>query len=288
MLPRDSSTLQRHQQVLLELLQVFDGICKKHAIAYQLFAGTALGAVRHQGFIPWDDDLDIAMLRADYSRFLEVAPKELGESYYLQAEYSSHWPMFFSKLRKNGTACMERYIPRDPQTHQGIYIDIFPIDNLSDNSVMRKVQFAASKVVIAKALRRRGYLTDSMGKKLFMGLCVLAPEKLMKRLVLLPQKSHTKKVHAFFGASSRYEAAVFPRQWFEETADKAFSGGLYPVSAQVEQMLSALYGDYMRIPPPEERGKKIHGQIVDVENSYENYLLAQQKMEITEYTRSIR
>ena len=154
------SDLRRHQAVLLELLTEFDRICVKHGIGYVLFAGSALGAVRHQGFIPWDDDLDVAMLRADYQRFLQLAPAELGEQYFLQGEFSAHWPMFFSKLRKNGTACMERFVPKDEKMHQGIYMDIFPVDNLSDNALVRKIQFAASKVVIAKGLDRRGYLTD--------------------------------------------------------------------------------------------------------------------------------
>ena len=85
---------------LLEMLREIDRICRKHDIPYQLFAGTALGAVRHGGFIPWDDDLDIIMLRKDYLRFLFLAERELNsELYALQAEFTDHWPMFFSKLR---------------------------------------------------------------------------------------------------------------------------------------------------------------------------------------------
>ena len=119
------SDIQAHQQVLMELWHTFDGICKKHDIPYFLFAGSALGAVRHQGIIPWDDDLDVVLMRDDYERFLRVADGELDQQqYFLQREFSEHFPMFFSKLRKNGTACMERYIPRDPQMHQGIYLDI--------------------------------------------------------------------------------------------------------------------------------------------------------------------
>ena len=99
---------------------------QKHEIPYLLFSGTALGAIRHEGFIPWDDDLDVIMLRCDYRRFLQVAPGELGERYFLQAEFSEHWPMFFSKLRKNNTACMERFVPRDPLMHQASAWTFFP------------------------------------------------------------------------------------------------------------------------------------------------------------------
>ena len=146
------ATLPQHQQALYELLQALDSVCKKHRIRYMLFAGTALGAVRHKGFIPWDDDLDVVMLRPEYERFLAVAGQELdSEKFFLQKEFSEHWPMFFSKLRRNGTTCLERFIPRDPQIHQGVYIDIFPCDNLSDSPLVGKLQFLASKLVIAKA-----------------------------------------------------------------------------------------------------------------------------------------
>ena len=121
------ASLKDHQTVLLELLQVFDRVCKKHNIRYMLFAGSLLGAVRHCGFIPWDDDLDVVLLREDYNKLSNIRPEEWGDSYYFQYEFSNHWPMHFSKLRKNNTTCLERYHPKDNQTHQGIYMDIFPV-----------------------------------------------------------------------------------------------------------------------------------------------------------------
>ena len=88
------------QEMLLQILREFDRICRKHKIQYMLFAGSAIGAARHKGFIPWDDDIDVAMLRPEYERFMAVAQSELDEKiYYLQKEFSAHWPIFFSKLR---------------------------------------------------------------------------------------------------------------------------------------------------------------------------------------------
>lgn len=162
------ATLKEHQEALYRLLRMFDSICQKHNISYTLFAGTMLGAIRHQGFIPWDDDLDVMMLREDYERFLKLAQTELdSEVYFLQKEFSEHWPLFFSKLRLNNTACLEKYHPKDPCIHQGVYIDIFPCDNASDNSFIRKMQFLASKIVIAKALYKRGYETDSTKEDIY-------------------------------------------------------------------------------------------------------------------------
>ncbi len=277
------------QLVLAEMLRQIDSICQKHDIAYMLFAGTALGAVRHSGFIPWDDDLDVIMLRPDYEKFLKVAAGELdGQLYFLQKEYSAHWPMFFSKLRRNGTACIERYIPKDPQTHQGVYIDIFPCDNLSDVPALRKLQFLASKVVIAKSLAKRGYLTDSRSKKLFMACCRLLPAAPFRRLAQLRGAGTSQMVHCFFGAASKYQKAIFLRQWLTRRLQMPFEDGEYPVSAHYDALLTTLYGDYMTPTPPEARGQKVHGELVDLEHSYTEYVGIQKTMTFDEYTRSIR
>ena len=280
---------QLHKDILLDMLQVVDAICQKHNIRYTLFAGTALGAVRHQGFIPWDDDLDIVMLRSDYDRFLEIAETELDqEKYYLQKEFSAHWPMFFSKLRKNNTACIERYIPKDDETHQGIYIDIFPCDNLSDSCVIRKIQFLASKVVIAKSLDRRGYLTDSILKKVFIAVCRCLPLRLMYKITCANNSKNTKFVHTFLGASSKYKKSVYPREWFTNISYMKFADKEYPVSAHYDALLTQLYGDYMTPHTPDERKCKVHADLVDTEKSYTEYLEWQKQQKITVYTRSIR
>lgn len=283
-----SSILKEHQMTMLSLLCEVERICQKYHISYMLFAGTLLGSIRHRGFIPWDDDLDIIMLRPEYERFLEIAPKELdADVYYLQKEFSPHWPMFFSKLRKNGTACIERYIPKDRQTHQGIFIDIFPCDNLRDNAFFRKLQFYASKIVIAKALDARGYLTDNWKKKLFILCCRLIPQKSLVDFVQY-RNGDSQMVHTFFGASSKYEKSIFPREWFTETEMHSFEEGHYPVSVHYHELLTTLYGDYMIPTPENKRGCKVHGEIVDLEHSYESYFDIVRTLQFREYSRSIR
>lgn len=281
--------LKQHQLLMLDMLKEADRICREHNIKYMLFAGTMLGAVRHGGFIPWDDDLDIVMLRPDYERFLEIASGELNsDNYYLQKEFSEHWPMFFTKLRKNGTACIERYVPKDPKVHQGVYIDIFPCDNLYDNAVLRKTQFLASKIVIAKSLDARGYLTDSVKKKLFIAFCRMLPKKPFVSFAQQRGRDNSKMVHTFFGASSKYGKSVFPRKWFTETVKLSFEDGSYPVSAYYDELLTKLYGDYMTPTPESQRNCKVHGEMVDLEHSYEEYIGIQKTMRFEEYTRSIR
>lgn len=287
--PEGMRNIAAHQAVMKEMLECIDELCRRYDIKYMLFAGTALGAVRHHGFIPWDDDLDIIMQRPDYERFLQIPQSEFKDKgYFLQGEFSEHWPMFFSKLRKNNTACIERFIPKDPKIHQGVYVDIFPCDNLSDSNFIAKLQYLSAKAVIANSLGRRGYLTDSVLKKLAIALSRMAPCKLLRRFALQRKAAKTKRVHCFFGASSKFEKSVFPREWFENAVYLKFEDGSYPVSEHYDALLTALYGDYMEPLPEDEREMKIHAELVDLENSYEKYIGIQEKMVFNEYTRSIR
>lgn len=280
--------LREHQDALYILLCEFDRVCKALDIPYVLFAGTMLGAVRHQGFIPWDDDLDVMMLREDYDRFLREAESVLDrEKFFLQKEFSEHWPMFFSKLRLNNTACLEKYRPRDPKMHEGIYLDIFPCDNAADSRLGQKIQFYASKVVIAKSLDRRGYETNSIAKKLFMGVCRLLPRTPFLRIAK-GSKKQGAIVHSFFGGARSFEKNIYLRAYFQQRTDIFFEGDTYPVPKDYDALLRLLYGDYMSLPAPEERQIKQHAILVDLSNSYEIYDGYRDGMTFDVHTRSIR
>ena len=280
--------LTQHQEATYRLLKEVDRICKKHNIQYFLFAGTLLGAVRHQDFIPWDDDLDILMFRADYEKFLSVAKKEVSEAFYVQDEFSEHWPMFFSKLRLNQTTCLEKYHPRDPEIHQGVYIDIFPCDNAPDNGLLRKIQFYASKVVIAKGLSAKGYETDSIIKKLFMLICRILPGDMFFKISKSANEKDTKCIHTFYAGASKYEKNIFPREWFESGKTLFFHEDEYPVPVQAELVLKKMYGNYDQIPSNEEKKRKIHAILVDLEHDYTEYEHYRDGMKFSSYTRSIR
>ena len=280
---------RQHQLALLEMLKTVDRICRENGIRYTLFAGTLLGAARHGGFIPWDDDLDLLFPRADYERFLQVAPRYLDPKlYFLQKEYSEHWPMFFSKLRKNNTACMEKFYPKDPQMHQGIYIDLFPCDNFSDRLGKGGLQYLAARLVVAKSLYRRGYLTDNTLKKATMAVMAKMPVDGLRRFAMNRAETDSMRVHSFFGASSRLDRSVYQRAWFAETVELEFEGEHYPAPAGYDALLTTLYGDWHQIPPEEKRVCKIHGAIVDLNHSYTDYLDQQKNMKIDTYSRSIR
>ena len=281
-------THDRHQGALLSLLHEFDRVCRSLNISYMLFSGTMLGAVRHEGFIPWDDDVDVLMMRDDYERFLREASAELNEKdFFLQKEFSEHWPMFFSKLRLNNTACLETYHPKDPLMHQGVYMDIFPCDNALRSAIGRKMQFLASKVVIAKSLWRRGYTINDKKKRLFMAMCRFMPMAPFWAIVF-SGSARSQYVHTFFGAASRYSKNVYPREYFREMTITTFEDGEFPISTHSHELLTILYGDYMQLPPPEERRIKQHAVLIDLDRPYEEYLEYQKELKFEVLTRSIR
>lgn len=281
------ATLKDHQDVLKELLIEFDRVCHELDIKYTLFSGTLLGAVRHQGFIPWDDDVDVIMLRDDYDKFLKHCNNILNkEKFFLQKEFSEHYPMFFSKLRVNGTTCLEKYHPKDEKCHMGVYMDIFPCDNAASTKLGRKIQFYASKVVIAKALYKRGYITDSNKKKIFMKVCRFLPDKPF--LSIVKKKVNTGKVHSFFAAASAYEKNIYEKKWFLKTQNMKFEDNEFPVSSYYDEILTSLYGDYMTESSESDKKDKIHAVLIDLENSYEKYKDIHRDMVFDGLSKSIR
>ena len=129
----DNITLKKLQNVELEILKDFIKLCDKHNIDYFGIAGTGIGAIRHKGFIPWDDDIDIALRRNDYDKFIKVVKEELSDKYtILNAEENENYPLMTTRMMKKGTKFRE-YALKDIDCELGIFLDIYSFDNISDD-----------------------------------------------------------------------------------------------------------------------------------------------------------
>ena len=228
-------------------------------------------------------------MRDEYERFFREAAGDFDPSvYYVQKDNSPHWPMQFSKLRRNGTACMEKYHPKDKLVHQGVYIDIFPCDNLANGGLIRRLQFAASKVVIAKALYARGYETNSIAKKLFMQFCRVLPRRPLEEFCIRRKDTGTKWYTPFWQLPKAIKRTFCSGNGSTTQWKSNLRISRSPISRHYDALLRNLYGDYHRIPSPEERKCKEHAAILDLEHSYTEYLDKQATMSIQIHTKCIR
>ena len=259
----EQTKLRELQMQELEILLQLDAFCREHNITYFLAEGTLLGAIRHHGFIPWDDDVDIMMLRGDYERFLKLAPGALGEDLFVQhsSTVKPYWSPFV-KIRS------VRQPVRFVQTHishltemNGPCVDIFPVDNVP--CVRSRRQDVQAKLI--------DYLRNFLCLKLGLYPATKARQKVFKAAsILVPVGLIHVLLHRLFTAfnADRNEYAVnlasyydwrkqtVSAQLYREAVMVDFEGYQLPVPVGYDELLTRIYGDYMTPPPEDKRAIK--------------------------------
>ena len=234
----EGSPLHRQQMVMLEMVKVFDNICKKHKIPYFLYGGTLLGAVRHNGFIPWDDDLDVAMMRKDYKRLLKVLPGELPEHMALQTnDTDKNYFLFIAKLRDKRSFLDEEGFDK-VFAERGIFIDIFPMDRLLPWTQRLRLQSVAYNF-----FRKGNGDTSSMRK--VRALTWFNRHVSFPLLRLISRISGTKALMCDYGIPFHN---VYDLQDVFPLKTHVFEGVQLSVPGNSHHMLQTMYGDYMRLP----------------------------------------
>ncbi len=238
----DRETTEKAHAIMLEILLAFDVICKKHQLRYWLDAGTLLGAVRHKGFIPWDDDVDISMPVEDYHKFLEIAQEHLPQSMFLQTkETDSTFAFDYAKIRDDRATIIEFHEEgKEVAYNQGLFLDIFPMLAIKDNPAYKKwydFSFSAIRFFSAKKFRQdamRGWFVKSLDK-----------------LHLGWEREDTKVI---YGGEMPDVAKWYDYKGIFPLTKIAFEGHMFAAPADAHAYLVELYGeDYMQIPPKEKQ-----------------------------------
>lgn len=253
--------LRQIQKIQQELIGEVKRICKKCGIHFNMVGGTMLGAIRHKGYIPWDDDADIGFLRAEYEKFREACKTELDhEKYYMQdLRDTEGYRWGYGKLRRKNTAFVrlnQEFMPYE----QGISIDLMPFDNVPDHKLARKIHFF-------RCFLYRKIFWSKVGSRTEKNPGIRCLYKIMNRI---PMKTVIKSYQRFIDVQQGRKTQLvriltFPtpkgvygykRSWYTRLSSYPFEGMILPGAKDYDGYLRIKYGDYMKLPPAEKR--KVH------------------------------
>ena len=254
--------LREAQLLMVDILEDVHKLCEKHNLRYFLDAGTLIGAVRHKGFIPWDDDVDIGMPREDYEKFLKIAKKELPEHLFLQTfetdKYYDVYPVP-CKVRYNGTMFLEEGAKENYKMHNGVYIDVFPYDSLPKSNFVYKVQRTLSYNILKsfKRLRDMPEKLNFKNKITFSFYKVVAKmfpsERRMKFFNFLVKWNDPNSEYMGYGVDTFWSEYVYKKSDYFDLVKLEFEGKEFYAPKNYDTILTQLYGDYMIMPKEEDR-----------------------------------
>ena len=260
----DNEISNKIKKIQLDLALDVKRICIENNIQYFLDSGTLLGAVRHGGFIPWDDDLDLGMLREDYEKFLKIAKTSLSdENEIVEWREEKEYPHQFCKIMRKNTIYREE--AQAGNSKCGIYIDVFPYDSFpidKGEQIIQKIQITTYRGLIRAKCKHRTWRTNNqfyLGRWLknipFRIICIFFSKmQLIEKYERIAKKYNSKPTEYYFpqGVES-YGEWIIPAECLEELSDIMFDGEFFSCSKNYDKYLKAAYGEYMKLPPENER-----------------------------------
>ncbi len=249
--------LRQAQLKMLAMLEVVDAICQKHNLDYWLDAGTLLGAVRHQGFIPWDDDMDIAMPRASYEEFLRLAPQELPEHIWLQTIHTD--PGYFNmatplKIRDRSSRYIEKHEQGNEPYVQGIFIDVFVYDCMPEDPKLRKRYKFLAKKISRFLSTKYGAVSIGHHAKVYKTIGKVIPKSILESsLNNIIQKANASG-SPYLGRGYNCVGKNFLKQEDIYPLKRAvFETGSFNIPNNAPELLTQQFGDYLTLPPENQR-----------------------------------
>lgn len=244
-----------------EILDAFAAVCEENHLRYYLIYGTLLGAIRHNGPIPWDDDADVCMPREDYEKFKRIMlERSVDEVYHIHCfENDQNSPLLLSKMMKKGTVYITGWSAGLDARFKEIWIDVFPLDDLPGYSQFR-VRLLGTAIRWMKMLLTTRALKETKDikpkRKFAHVLLKPIPIRWMYRLAERLTKLCNGKGYKFYvnwGGKYYFKRETMPKEWYGEPVKVLYSGKYYDAPCQWDKVLTHLYGDYMKLPPEEER-----------------------------------
>ena len=241
-------------------------LCDKHNIKYFIIAGTLLGAIRHGGFIPWDDDMDVGMLREDYEKFIKVAKTELGGDFFLQtSETDKNYGLPFAKILLNDTVLVEASAGSDAK--KGIFVDVFPFDVAPENEADRenhnKKTYIYKRLLLAKLNYNVCAKNDYVKRAVYFILKIMSSfyshDKLVQKLESEITRYNNSKTEDIvnIGGAYGYKKETIKADWVRDTVEIPFEDMTLSAPVDYIKYLETFYGDYMT-PPPEDKRYNRH------------------------------
>lgn len=271
-----TQTIRDVQMKILVIMKYIDKLCRENGIVYYIMGGTALGAVRHGGFIPWDDDLDIFMKPADYYKFKAIFEENKGDGFVLQEWNTTPKYLEYAKVRMNGTTFIEENFKDRRDMHHGIYVDIMILHKVPDKILTQRFVYFCSKFVTLYALSQRNWKPKNKIQVLLLKCLRLIPSGLLNELcyeyIYKYDDIKSNYKYCYWITPAKFRNGLFDKSFFESPVDISFEDTRLLASEKIREYLEYRYGDYMKLPSKESRKAAVHAWIYDTERDYSEYM----------------
>ena len=263
------------QEKILETAKYIDTMCRETKITYYIMGGTALGAVRHGGFIPWDDDLDIFMTPQEYEKFKKVFTEISPENFVLQEWKTTPNHLEYAKVRMNGTTFIEEQFKDCTDMHHGIYVDIMILHKVPQNKFLQKLVYFESKFVTLYGLSQRKWKPKTKMQKIILKSLKFLPCQLLTKAfyrdIYKYDNLECDFKYCYWITPAKFKQGLFDAEFFSSPVDIPFEDTQLLGSKKIKEYLEYRYGNYMKLPSKEAQKAAVHAMIFDVEKDFSFY-----------------
>lgn len=269
-------TVRDIQGKILYIMKYIDKLCRENDIVYYIMGGTALGAVRHGGFIPWDDDLDIFMTPSEYAKFKRAMELDRPDEFVIQEWRTTKNYLEYAKVRMNGTTFIEENFKDRKDMHHGIYVDIMILHKVPFNKFIQKLVYLESKFVTLYGLSQRNWKPKTKIQSMILASLKFLPCEFLANIsykrIYGYDDLKTDFKYCYWITPAKFRAGLFDAEFFESPVDIPFEDTVLLGSERIKEYLSYRYGDYMKLPSEQHRKTAVHAYIYDVTKDYTNYI----------------